>query len=119
MPPTRTDLERLQPLEESLWRTSTRFDAAHMDRLLHPDFLEFGRSGRTYTRSECLAMERTEMDAELRDFVVHRVDDNTALVTYVSVVRHTTVQMGHRSSLWVWRDDRWQLRFHQGTAVPG
>lgn len=110
--------EQLRGLEESLWESAARFDPTHMEQVLHPDFLEFGRSGRTYTRSECLAMERTEILAELRDFVVHPVDHDTVLVTYVSVVRGATPQVSNRSSLWLRKDGRWLLRFHQGTPVP-
>jgi hypothetical protein len=40
---------KLRDLEESLWRSETRHDPARMRRLLHPDFLEFGRSAGSRT----------------------------------------------------------------------
>ena len=115
------ETERLRDLEESLWRAETRFDRAHMERVLHPDFLEFGRSGRTYTREQCLGVAPGEIDAELplRDFAVHPVAEGIRLVTYVSVVRYGTVQVGNRSSLWVRDGESWRLRFHQGTPTQG
>lgn len=30
------ETQRLRELEESLWRAETRFDRAHMERVLHP-----------------------------------------------------------------------------------
>jgi len=38
-------------LEESMWRAETRFDRGYVERLLHPDFFEFGRSGRVWLPS--------------------------------------------------------------------
>jgi hypothetical protein len=114
------NVELLRELEESLWRAETRFDRTFMERILHPAFFEFGRSGRIYTREQTLDAASENIDAELplRDFAVHPVGDNVVLVTYVSVVRYDAVQMGHRSSLWVRNGDSWMLRFHQGTPAP-
>ena len=47
----------LTRLEESLWRTETRFDIELMDRTLAADFVEFGRSGRRYDREGVLRAE--------------------------------------------------------------
>jgi hypothetical protein len=114
------DVETLRELEEGLWRAETRFDRTFMERILHPAFFEFGRSGRTYTREQTLDAAPVNIDAELplRDFAVDPVDDDVVLVTYVSVVRCDAVEMGNRSSLWVRKGDSWVLRFHQGTSVP-
>jgi len=45
----------LRELEESLWRPETRYDGAWMRRVLHPEFREFGRSGRVYDLAATLA----------------------------------------------------------------
>lgn len=45
---------RLQALEEPLWRAETRFSLEYMERILAPDFFEFGRSGRVYQRRDAL-----------------------------------------------------------------
>lgn len=114
------DAEHLQHLEESLWRAQTRYDRDYMESILHPDFFEFGRSGRRYTREQCLAANGEHIRAELplRNFTACRVGPEVALVTYTSVVTSETVEVGNRSSLWIRDGARWLLRFHQGTAVP-
>ena len=45
-------LHMLQELETELHLEGTRRDASRMAILLHPDFEEFGRSGRRYSRAE-------------------------------------------------------------------
>jgi hypothetical protein len=62
-------------LEESMWRAETRFDHAYLERVLHPNFFEFGRSGRIWARQDTLAMEPGEIEARfpLPDFAVHPI----------------------------------------------
>jgi len=41
-------LEQLRELEVALHQPANRRDRAMLERLLHPRFREFGRSGRSY-----------------------------------------------------------------------
>ena len=110
----------LNELETSLWQAKTLFNRTYMDRILASDFFEFGRSGRRWTRDECLDFgNAAEIDAKLplEDFNVLMIDDQTALVTYVSEVMYETVLRSNRSSLWSKTDIGWKLRFHQGTPT--
>lgn len=59
------DRQALTRLEEAMWREDTRFDMRFMEAALAPDFFEFGRSGRTYTRGQTLAASRHFIDANL------------------------------------------------------
>jgi hypothetical protein len=113
------DVEKLKELEESMWRSETRFNKEYMERTLSPDFFEFGRSGRIYKREDALAAPTQEIGARLplEDFEVHEIDDNVALVTYVSIIEGENGQIGNRSSIWLKTAEGWQLRFHQGTPV--
>jgi hypothetical protein len=112
-----TEAEELAHLETSLWRAETRFDRDHMDTVLAEDFVEFGRSGRTYTK-ETLSFERSGIDAHLNQLHASRVGEGVRLVTYVSEVRDDHgVQRANRSSLWVRAGSSWRLRFHQGTPT--
>jgi hypothetical protein len=113
---------KLVRLEESLWQAESRFDRAHLERVLAPDFYEFGRSGRVYTRRQTLAAEPGPIDARLplRNLCFRMLDVNTAQLTYDSQegldgeLLHT-----HRSSIWTRTPQGWQLRYHQGTPFEG
>lgn len=116
------DKAELESLEEGLWRAEVRFDLQRMEDILAPDFFEFGRSGRVYQRQETLAIPAQPIAARLPlpDFRVRLLDANVAQVTYTSAVRHEGVELlAHRSSIWSRTERGWQLRFHQGTPIPG
>ena len=81
--------------------------------LIADDFLEFGRSGRVWTRDsilESLTLGPSGDPAPIEGFDVTELADGVALVTYQGA-------MANRCSVWVRRDGRWQMRFHQGTPV--
>lgn len=115
-------LRELVALEESLWREATRFDRAHLDRVLAPDFHEFGRSGRRWSREEVLAAPAGPIDVvwPLRWLEASVVSPGAALLTYVCVLRGHPVLASNRSSLWVRGPEAWQLRLHHGSPTdPG
>lgn len=117
---TAADGDELRRLEEALWREETRFDIRFLESVLAGDFIEYGRSGKTYSRDDVLKTPRQPIDAQLRDFSIRLFDDVTAQVTYVSAVRNgASIERGRRSSIWSKVDGRWLLRFHQGTPYEG
>ena len=85
--------------------------------LLADDFCEFGASGRVWAREATIAGVLTGGRGGIRvcDFVVALLAEAVALATWHS---ETGDGVARRPSLWVLRDGRWQLGFHQGTAVP-
>lgn len=121
---SRTDVLRvLQSLEIELHREETRKSAERLQELLHPDFKEFGRSGKEYSRAE-IVEEFSDASAfpqiEANDFKASLVADGVVLLTYVSAHRSDSGQLHRttlRSSLWVLLEGNWRLRFHQGTPV--
>ena len=116
---SRADIEILEALEVSLWRAETRFDVEYQERVFAPDFFEFGRSGRIYSRSDTIRAESKDIKARLplQNFRVHPLDDRNVLVTYLSEVQYAVLEKANRSSLWSRTDNGWHLRFHQATAV--
>ena len=115
-----TDYEKLRELEESLWRSKTRFDLEYMDKVLANDFFEYGRSGRIYQREDTLGAPVQEIIAKLplRNFNARLIDNNVAQITYISeVTDHGIIEVGNRSSIWSKTAAGWQLRFHQGTPM--
>lgn len=107
--------EQLRDLERGMWEHPTRTDGRWMAHHLHPDFAEFGRSGRRYDRAAILDEPVEPFEAGLTDIDVAFLADDVALLTYRSVFRRgSSVQYANRSSVWI-HDDGWRLRFHQGT----
>lgn len=109
-------------LERSLWQPQNRNDPVYVDRLLHPDYLEVGSSGRTWTREEILAPVG-DFQAELTDLAVAELAADVVLVTYTSIIDDLTAtdevtqRPVKRTSLWLYAGDRWRLRYHQGTPA--
>jgi len=105
-------------LEEAMWRGETRFDLTFQETRFAPDFFEFGRSGRVYSRKQIILSETGEIQARLplEDLSIRVLDENTAQVTYNSHVEHDgVVEHARRSSIWSRGDHGWVMRFHQGT----
>lgn len=115
------DYARLKSLEENLWKSDFRFDIAEMDRVLASDFFEFGRSGKIYWRMDTLDVEKQDIPCQfpLIDFKIRLINVDTAQITYISNVDYPEGrEKSLRSSIWSrLDDDRWQLKFHQGTPL--
>jgi hypothetical protein len=109
----------LRQLEEDLFRPEVRNNTEKTSAYLAEEFREFGSSGRIYTKAEILAELSSESPRTitLASFQCEALAPDVALVTYRST---RTVALGipvhaNRSSLWVFRQGRWQMLFHQGT----
>lgn len=109
-------------LEEAMWRGETRFDLMFQETRFAPDFFEFGRSGRVYSRKQIILSEAGEIQAKLplENLSIRLLDENTAHVTYNSHVEYNgVVEHARRSSIWSRGEEGWVMRFHQGTPyVP-
>jgi len=112
--------EHLRSLEEALLDPSLRKDRVAVEKLLAEDFVEFGSSGRVWTRDrifELLASE-TFSPVLIQKFNFIPLAEHIALVTYRAV--HTDATKGSpslRSSIWVKESGKWRLKFHQGTPT--
>jgi hypothetical protein len=114
------DVQRVIGDELRLLLPEVRRSADQVECLLHPDFVEFGSSGRRWERQEmieALGAELAKDEAPAASEVAGvRLDDTVVLVTYVTE-RHG--RRARRSSLWRRGDDgAWRVYFHQGTPVP-
>ncbi len=115
----------LRKLEESLLDTSVRRDRKKMRSMLAENFLEFGSSGRTWTRNgiiDLLSQETAFVPPAIEHFRCAFLSDDVALVTYRTV--RTDRDSGEilaslRSSIWTNESGIWRMRFHQGTRTNG
>ncbi|WP_031486854.1 nuclear transport factor 2 family protein [Streptomyces bicolor] len=84
--------------------------------LLHPEFHEFGSSGRRWDRES--TMTRLPTDTDPHRYVVTSEMRGVRLAPDLVHLTFDTEYNGvraHRSSLWRRTDDGWQMYFHQGT----
>ena len=116
-------LEELRALEVELHHPGVRCSRERLEQLLHPDFYEVGRSGRSYNREAIvtfLTAQETQPAVASEKFFASDLGPGVALLTYRSahieqsknLVNHTL-----RSSVWLKTTAGWQLRYHQGTAA--
>ncbi|AZQ38261.1 nuclear transport factor 2 family protein [Streptomyces cyaneochromogenes] len=85
--------------------------------LLHPEFHEFGSSGRRWDGESTVSRLPAQTDVADR-YVVTSEFQGVRLAPDVVHLTFDTVydgQYAHRSSLWRRTDDGWQMWFHQGT----
>jgi hypothetical protein len=112
----------LRACEEALLDPSLRRNRLRVSELLAEDFLEFGSSGRVWTREQILDLLETEdyQPPAMEDFKCAMIARGVALVTYRTV--RTNPHTGERaatlrSSLWTRESGTWRVRFHQGTRT--
>lgn len=108
--------------ESSLLDPAVRRDCDRVRELLAEDFVEFGSSGRIWTREQIIDSLASESHSPLalEDFRCRAIAPRVALVTYRSV--RTDAETGtraasNRSSIWIENEGRWRIRFHQGTPA--
>src|SRR5450631_426763 len=95
-----------------------RADLGRVRRLLHPDFVEFGASGRIWDGkaiAEALAAESATPRPRAVDMVPVSLGVDAVLLTYrIDDAERPSL----RSSVWIRVDGgEWLLRFHQGTTT--
>ncbi|MFC3748262.1 DUF4440 domain-containing protein [Paenibacillus sp. GCM10012306] len=107
----------LLELEERLLQPAVRTSVEELSALLADDFIEFGSSGNVWYRQEGLNENGIGVvNMTLSDFEIHSLSENTTLTTYRIFNEHRQ-QYSLRSSIWKFREGRWQMFFHQGTPV--
>ncbi len=111
-----TDEQRVVRSERALLTDAVRADPASVAALLHPDWVEIGRSGRLWSREDMLAVIAPLAESvELEVVSTGRVGPDGMLLIWRAVTeRRSTL----RSSWWVRENGDWRQRFHQGTPEP-
>ena len=114
-------IQRIIANEIALLKVELRRDPGELIRLLHPDFLEVGRSGNSFNREAIIKSLLEEKESE--STILHQdiagcfVDKNTILITYITAIKKggRISNMAKRASLWINEGSRWRIRYHQGT----
>lgn len=110
--------------EKSLLDPALRRDRARVAHFLAPGFIEFGSSGRIWTREEILTHLESEdfTPPALEDFACRPLAEGVALVAYQALRTDPQTGLQHatlRSSIWIRIVDSgdWKMCFHQGTRI--
>ncbi len=109
--------EELLRLESALASRDPTGVVGGLMSLIAADFLEFGRSGRIWTAGSIREVLEgpTGEPAVIEDFEVAELAEDVVLVPYLMPGEPAV----NRSSIWIRREGRWLLRFHQGTPRLG
>jgi len=112
----------LRAREQALLDPAVRRDRARVAELLADDFLEFGSSGRIWTRDSILDLLATESydPPAMEEFQCDLIGEDVALVTYKTVRADAASGLRAevlRSSIWIREAGDWRVRFHQGTKA--
>jgi hypothetical protein len=116
-------LNLLQDMEISLHQTSVRNDREQLDRLLHKDFHEIGRSGAFYSKAdtvESLPNLKSPVETLARNFKLTVISNDACLLVYEASQSSrdgAPRQYARRSSIWKFEAGNWQMLFHQGTPT--
>jgi hypothetical protein len=114
------DVQLVIDLELRLLEPQVRASTGELDRLLHPDFAEFGASGRKWDRSETIASLTKaqppcgEAPVNALEITGTQLADDVVHVTYLSLRDR---RCALRSSIWRRTNEGWRLYFHQGTLT--
>lgn len=116
-------LAELTALETELHHPGATCTRTRLERLLHPDFHEIGRSGTRYTRQVVIdfLIDRTSLPQVVAyDHRLERLADDVALLHFASLETQpdgTHRQAARRVSVWRRTALGWQLDYHQGTPA--
>jgi uncharacterized protein YhfF/GNAT superfamily N-acetyltransferase len=120
--PASSVADELHALELALARRDEAAIPGGYEAVLAPDFAEIGASGRRWTRAEILEVlhaDPPDPSISIEAFAVADLDPGVVLATYDTrgIAPDGTEHRSRRSSIWLRGDDRWQLRFNQGTGA--
>jgi hypothetical protein len=106
----------LYSLEERLLHPEKETDRSELTGLLTAEFKEFCTSGRIFNMRQLsnVLLTTSPRTATMSHFYVTSLGDDSALATYHITTANST---SHHSSIWVLRDNKWQMLFHQGTIA--
>jgi len=109
----------LLALEQRLARIGERLTAEKAAALLADGFIEFGASGKIWTKADVVAAMAVwePASATIEDFSVRELGSSLCLVTYKFVEAGNANRSSLRSSLWRYSGKAWEMVFHQGTTI--
>ncbi|MEU2912589.1 nuclear transport factor 2 family protein [Streptomyces massasporeus] len=117
MPEHNPAVESAMEGELALLTPKVRRSPDRVGALLHPDFHEFGASGRHWSRAAIIASLAATTETGARPVAVSALRGVQLAPDLVHLTYDTEYEgsRAHRSSLWRRTEGRWLLWFHQAT----
>ncbi|MFI2630682.1 DUF4440 domain-containing protein [Streptomyces collinus] len=117
MPERNPAVESAMEGELALLTPKVRHSPERVGALLHPDFHEFGASGRHWSRAAIIASLAATAEPGAEPVTVSALRGVQLAPDLVHLTYDTEYDgsRAHRSSLWRRTEGRWLLYFHQAT----
>jgi hypothetical protein len=105
-------------LEQKLAQVAIKLSAEDASSIIAEDFVEFGASGRVWTKTEIIAaMSSWEpMERRIENFDVRELSPCVCLITYKTIELAKGRRASLRSSIWRYIGEKWEIIFHRGTS---
>lgn len=102
--------------ETSLMKFPNRASATFLETILTDDFVEVGRIGKKWTKSEIIEKLKHSKPIiyELQNFKISQLSHTVVLATYD--VKLEAI-WSFRSSIWIHENHTWRMKYHQGTQM--
>jgi hypothetical protein len=124
--PADQDMRTVIERELRLLQPQVRAATGEVEALLHPEFCEFGASGRRWSRADMIAALAAEQPGAEQPGGEEPAITATELtgvrlaadVIHLTYVSQRGERRARRSSVWLRTEDGWRVYFHQGTLIP-
>lgn len=118
------NLDFIREKEVLLHQFEVRKDIKHLKKLLHPELIEIGYSGKTHSFNSTIAEvpneEKPDYSVWSQDFEYIELAPDLIQIIYKEARVDKNGAMSRfakRTSIWVKNNDQWQMRYHQGTPT--
>jgi hypothetical protein len=106
-------------LEKKLLDPKVRKSKRELEQLFSDDFLEFGKSGKVYDKKQVitgLLNETFDIKYTPTNFNGQTLSPSVIHLTYDLEEDNGLVKTHSlRTSIWIKKDEKWEINFHQGT----
>lgn len=108
----------IQQLEEELLQPGVRHNQDRVAELLADEFREINSVGISLNKRQVLdsLTDEPATQRSISDFKVLELVPDVVLATY-TLARGASQIRSQRSSIWQFKEGRWQMLFHQGTRI--
>ncbi|MBM7578764.1 nuclear transport factor 2 family protein [Jeotgalibacillus terrae] len=103
--------------EKELLDNTKRLSLEDLDRLIHDEFIEFGKSGGRFMKADLMTEGGAgTIDVEILDYDIRLLSEDTVQALFQTCYQ-VTGEVANRCSIWKKEKAGWQMIFHQGTVA--